>query len=228
MKRCGERGRYVDGGPAMGRFVWWATVFIIVVLMPEPPSAEALCNASCGCDDLQSGVCSDQGQCGNKPCEGPEPNAECPDDPPASLAAIIVGDAQLALYWNDPVDHQLVDEYNIFYTIGEGAAACSALSDGVVCSFAIPGEESQRTGECGFYDGGSTLFCWLDLFPKIVAVLPCTKNNPSDPGCNYQELNQGVVIGRYVHQTALGRAMSVRLMGCVLPSSSYSVPLDLY
>lgn len=180
---------------------------VLLTAMSLVPVADALCDATCACANLQFGICLDPGVCGNKPCQGPTPNAECPQDPPASLTAKVIGDGQLAMYWADPLNIQLVDEFNVWYSTVEGATACSGLASGSLCSFTLPGEETPRSGTCGSYAGG-TMYCWLDLFPKLLAVLPCVKPAPDDSTCNYQTLTSGVEIGRFALFTILSRLLN--------------------
>jgi len=170
---------------------------LLVLSLEGPRGADALCDNTCKCANPDpmtiGGTCVDQGTCGNLPCAG---DSSCPSTPPASATAIVTGGGSIAIYWEDPTDYSLVDQYNIFYTMTEGAPSCTGQSTGTACAFTVPGQGSDTAGVCGTYNGGSEMFCWLDLIPQLLAVPPCTQTAPEAPTCNYQDLVSGVQIGR--------------------------------
>jgi hypothetical protein len=139
------------------------------------------------------GYCLNQGPCGNKPCTG---GVGCPDGPPANFQAIVTGQSSIALTWDDPVNSLMVDQYNVYYTLSTSSTSCASLSVGATCSFTVPGEPTPRTGRCGMYGTGTSKYCWLDLIPQLLAVLPCVKQSALDTSCNYQDVAAGVVVGR--------------------------------
>lgn len=178
-------------------------VLLLVVAAPWIPGAQATCDTSCKCinpdienqDPVVYGqTCIDQGPCGNAPCTG---GSGCPSSAPASITAMVTGDSTLGIYWEDPTDDTMVDQYNIFFSMTEAISSCNSLSVGDTCSFTLPEESFARTGVCGLYDGGSTKYCWIDLAIQIAAVPPCDQQAPAvQGGCNWANLASGVVVGR--------------------------------
>jgi hypothetical protein len=179
-------------------------VLLLVVAAAWIPGADAsTCDTSCKCVDpdienqdpvVYGQTCIDQGSCGNLPCTG---GTGCPSSAPSSITAMVTGDSTLGIYWEDPTDYTMVDQYNIYFSMTEAASACDALSEDDVCSFTLPEENFARTGVCGVYNGGTSKYCWIDLAVQIAAIPPCDQQAPAvQGGCNWANLASGVVVGR--------------------------------
>ena len=167
-------------------------------------AAAATCDTTCTCSSfgLMGECTSPTPACGFTPCTG---GSECPSGPPQSLSAFVTGPGTLALNWTDPADLTMVDQYNIYYSMPSGVAACSGKGAGSSCRFTPPPGSTLVTGKCG-PNGEGVMYCWLDFSRYILAVPPCVRASEEDTSCNFQEINTNIIIGTtYQYKIDAGR-----------------------